>query len=726
MDQAHVERLDALKDQLGRVILGKPEAIEAIAVCLLSGGHILMEDVPGVGKTTLAKALAQSLAADFKRVQFTPDLLPTDILGSSVYSPRDGSFTFKPGPIFTNILLADEINRASPRTQSSLLEAMSERQVSIEGTTHVLPAPFLVIATQNPIEFHGTYPLPEAQLDRFGMRDQPRLSRGRARGRRPLQPVPPPPARRRERGRGRGRDRWPCRRRSRAVRVDRQIGRYIVDLADATRQHPSLKMGCSPRGTLTLFRMTQARAFVERPRLRDPRGREGGGGAHPGPPPGPRHQGQVLGRAKGGPRARGARHGAGRGLSVPLAGRKRTVLLRSPILELRPAPLRGAPDRARALPALGHGPPRRPRARHPAHPGLRRSSRSAAGALLLASVFWLARAPRVRFECPLPDRATAGAPLALRARIEAPAGRRASDLRALLSPAPLLEQQHRLRAARGLPRPRRRTSSERCASSSRSRAAAATCCAGPRSARTDPLRLATGRAVALPDQALSSTRASTRMDDFMIPLGRRYQPGGIPLSSSTRRRRSSSWARATTARATRSRASTGGPGRGAAEPVVKEYQEEYFCRIAIILDTFVPRKPTAAGERVFEAAISVVASIADYFSRSEYVVDILAAGPDVYEVSAGRSLAYLENILDVLACLEPCPDPPFQTIGPAPLREARPDHDRGGRAPGLGRAAREFPAPGEGARHRRARGDRARGAHDQALGERRGAGGRRA
>ena len=132
-----------LQEQLGRVILGKPAAIGDVAVCLLGGGHVLMEDVPGVGKTTLAKALAQSLAAEFKRVQFTPDLLPTDILGSSVYNPRDGSFAFKPGPIFANVLLADEINRASPRTQSALLEAMSERQVSIEGTTHRLP------------EFHG-------------------------------------------------------------------------------------------------------------------------------------------------------------------------------------------------------------------------------------------------------------------------------------------------------------------------------------------------------------------------------------------------------------------------------------------------------------------------------------------------------------------------------------------------------------------------------------------
>ena len=250
-----------LQEQLGRVILGKPAAIGDVAVCLLGGGHVLMEDVPGVGKTTLAKALAQSLAAEFKRVQFTPDLLPTDILGSSVYNPKDGSFAFKPGPIFANVLLADEINRASPRTQSALLEAMSERQVSIEGTTHRLPDPFVVIATQNPIEFHGTYPLPEAQLDRFALR----VSLGYP-GREhevdvlysqfhhhPLEEVVAVldgPALLALQGA------------VRSVRMERPIGRYVVELADATRRHPSLKMGCSPRGALTLFRMTQARAFL--------------------------------------------------------------------------------------------------------------------------------------------------------------------------------------------------------------------------------------------------------------------------------------------------------------------------------------------------------------------------------------------------------------------------------------------------------------------------------
>jgi MoxR-like ATPase len=255
------DRIPALKEQLGRVILGKSEVMDHLIVALLSGSHVLMEDVPGVGKTTLAKALAKCFAGDFKRVQFTPDLLPTDILGSSVYNPKDGSFTFKPGPIFTNILLADEINRASPRTQSALLEAMSERQVSIEGHTHVLPSPFLVIATQNPIEFHGTYPLPEAQLDRFGMK----INLGYPAAEHevdvlfsqfhhhPLDDVKPVLG---------GDAVLQLQEAVRAVRMDRKLGRYLVDIATATREHASLKMGCSPRGTLSLFRITQARAYL--------------------------------------------------------------------------------------------------------------------------------------------------------------------------------------------------------------------------------------------------------------------------------------------------------------------------------------------------------------------------------------------------------------------------------------------------------------------------------
>jgi len=255
------ERLVALKEQLARVILGKGEALDQVLVALLSGSHLLLEDVPGVGKTTLAKALARSFAGDFKRVQFTPDLLPTDILGSSVYNPRDGSFSFKDGPIVTNVLLADEINRASPRTQSALLEAMSESQVSIEGVTRPLPEPFLVIATQNPVEFHGTYPLPEAQLDRFGLRlslgypaaaEELEVLFGQLR-RHPLEDVRPVLD---------AATVLALQAEVRTVRVERTLGAYVVALSNATRQHPSVQLGCSPRGTLALFRAAQARALL--------------------------------------------------------------------------------------------------------------------------------------------------------------------------------------------------------------------------------------------------------------------------------------------------------------------------------------------------------------------------------------------------------------------------------------------------------------------------------
>jgi MoxR-like ATPase len=262
MSEDSAAKLSSLQSQLGRVILGKPEAIEHVLVALLAGHHLLMEDVPGVGKTTLAKALARCFSGEFRRVQFTPDLLPADILGSSVYSPRDGSFTFKEGPVFANVLLADEINRASPRTQSALLEAMSEGQVSSEGVTRVLPTPFLVLATQNPVEFHGTYPLPEAQLDRFGMRiglgypaaeHEVDVLFSQAE-RHPLESVEVVLA---------AADVVALQAQARKVRVERSLGRYVVALAEATRRHSAVRLGCSPRGSLMLFRSAQARALLE-------------------------------------------------------------------------------------------------------------------------------------------------------------------------------------------------------------------------------------------------------------------------------------------------------------------------------------------------------------------------------------------------------------------------------------------------------------------------------
>ncbi|MEZ6068641.1 MAG: MoxR family ATPase [Planctomycetaceae bacterium] len=254
-------KLQGLRDNLTRVIRGKDEAIETLLVALLSAGSILLEDVPGVGKTTLAKALAKSLDVEFRRIQFTPDLLPSDILGASIYNPKDGSFTFREGPIFCSVLLADEINRASPRTQSALLEAMSEGQATIEGQRYRLPQPFLVLATENPIDFHGTYPLPEAQLDRFLV--QLRLGY-------------PAPASEVDILLGQANDvpidhLKPVMRLEeliclqgmvREVRVERSIARYIVDLAGATRRHHQLKLGVSPRGSLMFFRAAQAHALA--------------------------------------------------------------------------------------------------------------------------------------------------------------------------------------------------------------------------------------------------------------------------------------------------------------------------------------------------------------------------------------------------------------------------------------------------------------------------------
>lgn len=260
--EAPREALAAVRAELRKVILGKDDVLELLLVALLADAHVLMEDVPGVGKTTLAKALARTFAGTFKRLQFTPDLLPTDVLGSSVYDPRDGSFTFKPGPVFANVLLADEINRASPRTQSSLLEAMSERQASIEGVTRPLPRPFLVLATQNPIELHGTYPLPEAQLDRFGLRVELGYP-ARAHeiemlyaqtDHHPVDDVRPVLDEA---------SLLSLQLAARSVRVDRKVGAYVVDLAEATRAHAAVKLGASPRASLSLFAAARARAYLD-------------------------------------------------------------------------------------------------------------------------------------------------------------------------------------------------------------------------------------------------------------------------------------------------------------------------------------------------------------------------------------------------------------------------------------------------------------------------------
>jgi MoxR-like ATPase len=254
--------LARVRANLNRVIEGKPEVVDLTLITLAAGGSILMEDVPGVGKTTLAKALARSLDAIFARIQFTPDLLPADILGCSIYSPVDGTFSFRPGPVFCNVLLADEINRASPRTQSALLEAMSEAQATIEGTLRPLPSPFFVVATQNPVEYHGTYPLPEAQLDRFmvlfnlgyparEVEVDILFNQATKHPLGGLQAVITTD------------DVLEIQRRVRKVHVARAVAEYLVGLITQTRSDPRVKLGVSPRGSLMLFRAAQAAAFLD-------------------------------------------------------------------------------------------------------------------------------------------------------------------------------------------------------------------------------------------------------------------------------------------------------------------------------------------------------------------------------------------------------------------------------------------------------------------------------
>ena len=248
-------------ENVEKVIIGKHEAIELVMVALLCEGHVLLEDVPGSGKTMLARAVAVSMGSAFKRIQCTPDLMPNDVTGVSIFNQKSGEFEFRPGPIFVNILLADEINRATPRTQSALLEAMQEQQVSVDGVTRELPRPFLVLATQNPVEYEGTFPLPEAQLDRFLMR----ISLGypsRKDERQILVNL------RREHPITRlkqvvdARDLLGLQQQLWDVHMDDTLQEYIVALAEATREHPDLALGISPRGSLALFKAAQALAAL--------------------------------------------------------------------------------------------------------------------------------------------------------------------------------------------------------------------------------------------------------------------------------------------------------------------------------------------------------------------------------------------------------------------------------------------------------------------------------
>ena len=255
------ERIERLTQNLSRVIVGKTEAIRLVLVALLSGGHVLLEDVPGVGKTLLAKSLARSIDGRFQRIQCTPDLLPTDITGTNIWNPRNGEFEFLPGPVFANVLLTDEINRATPRTQSALLEVMEEQQVTVDGVSRSVPNPFFAIATQNPIEYHGTFPLPEAQMDRFILS----LSLGYPSEQEELQML------QRLQDGIQIDELQPCltlsdiqelHRLCAQVKVESSLQEYIIQLIQATRRDEEITLGASPRGSVALHRATQALAFL--------------------------------------------------------------------------------------------------------------------------------------------------------------------------------------------------------------------------------------------------------------------------------------------------------------------------------------------------------------------------------------------------------------------------------------------------------------------------------
>jgi len=256
------EKAQAVISEIETVIVGKREAVELVVIGLLCNGHILIEDIPGVGKTMLARALAAALGAKYRRIQFTPDLLPADITGTSIFNQKTGEFAFRQGPIFSNVLLADEINRATPKTQSSLLEGMEELQVTVDGATHSLERPFFVIATENPIEYRGTYPLPEAQLDRFLMRislgyptaEQEVTILDRQVKEHPINAVQPAVTKD---------DVLRMQASIHDIHIDPSLKQYMVDIVSATREHSLLALGASPRASLGLMRTGQTRAALE-------------------------------------------------------------------------------------------------------------------------------------------------------------------------------------------------------------------------------------------------------------------------------------------------------------------------------------------------------------------------------------------------------------------------------------------------------------------------------
>jgi MoxR-like ATPase len=257
----NIESLDALRENIGKAVLGKPNAVKLVLTALMASEHVLLEDVPGVGKTLIAKAVAKSISGKFTRLQFTPDLLPSDITGSSIYNSASGDFSFHPGPVFANVVLADEINRAPPRTQSALLEAMGEGQVSVDGETHRLPSPLLVIATQNPFEFEGTYLLPESQLDRFLLRitvgypareyELDLLTSHRSGE--PVDLLKPVIELSQIQQ---------LQQQVREIHFESSLANYLLDLVHATRESSSIQVGVSTRGTLAFYRASQSMALL--------------------------------------------------------------------------------------------------------------------------------------------------------------------------------------------------------------------------------------------------------------------------------------------------------------------------------------------------------------------------------------------------------------------------------------------------------------------------------